>query len=316
MTDKILTIIVPSYNIAKYVESIVPHYIDDLLLSKISILFIDDGATDNTVFLLEKYSKKYPDSLHIVKKENGGHGSVINYGVNLVKTKYFKVIDGDDWVDKEELIKLCDYLDSCDDDIVVSNFIYEFNDRSSLSNGFDKRLDFSYKIHLHNVTYKTSLWIDNSIKVREKVFYEDSQYVLFPLEFAQSISYFDADVYHYRCDNPNQSVNPQQQLKHKDDYVLVARDLCDFYQRLKTDSKIDSATKGFVIDNVVRIVFGAYEICSSRGLPYKQSVSMCKDLDKIFKPYKDIFKLINRRYKKIRYLRLFNYFGLRLYLRS
>lgn len=314
--EKILTIIIPSYNISKYIESIMPHYLYEPLFKNVQLLFIDDGAKDNTVELLEKYSSKYPDYISIIHKENGGHGSVINYGIKLVKTKYFKVIDGDDWVDPVELDRLCNYLHSCDSDLVVSDFMYEYSDRSSLSKGIDHTKKFEYKIHLHNATFKTSLWKDNSLKVREKVFYEDAQFVLFPLEFIKTISYFEACIYHYRCDNPNQSVNPMQQLKHKDDYVLVAKDLCDFYVRLSTDLNFSKNTLDYIYENIVRIVFGAYEICSTKGLDFKDSVKLCKELDKTFKHYRCIYKGIAKKYRKFRLLKLFNYLGLKIYLKK
>ncbi len=313
---KILTIIIPSYNISRYIDSIMPHYLCEPLFDKVNLLFIDDGATDNTVELLKPFSKKYPNYIAIINKPNGGHGSVINYGVNIAKTKYFKVVDGDDWVDPKELLRLCEYLDNCDDDLIVSDFMYEFSDRSSLSLGFDEKRQFKYKIHLHNATFKTGIWKANNIKVREKVFYEDSQYVLFPLEFIKKISYFKATIYHYRCDNPNQSVNPMQQLKHKDDYIIVTKDLCDYLMRIWPNQQIDQKIKEYILDNTSRILFGGYEICSSKGLSFSESVKLCKEMDSIFKKYPLVFKQMKKRYKKYRYLSFMNYLGLRIYLKN
>lgn len=310
--NKILTIIIPSYNISRYIDSVLPHYLYEPLFNKVKLLFIDDGATDDTVNKLSEFVKKYPEYISIVQKNNGGHGSVINFGVKLVQTKYFKVIDGDDWVNPIELNKLCDRLFSCNDDIIVSDFVYEFSDRKTISYGINDKSGFKYKIHLHNVTYKTSLWIENNISVREKVFYEDSQYCLYPLQFAKKISYFKAEIYHYRCDNPNQSVNATQQLKHKDEYVLVAEDLCRF---ISAKHNIPMETKQYILQNVVRIVFGAYEICTSKLLSFSESVVLCKDLDSKFKKFPLVFSQMKKTYKKYRYLKFLNYFGLKMYLK-
>ena len=48
MKNKILSIIVPSYNVENYIDSCVPTYIDKRLFDKVDVYFIDDGATDNT----------------------------------------------------------------------------------------------------------------------------------------------------------------------------------------------------------------------------------------------------------------------------
>ena len=92
--EPILTIIIPSYNTSKFVDECLPTFIDDYLIGKVVIYLIDDGATDDTQGKIQKYVMDYPDLFKFVHKENGGHGSVINFGVhNLVKSKYFKIID-------------------------------------------------------------------------------------------------------------------------------------------------------------------------------------------------------------------------------
>ena len=58
----------------------------------------------------QKYEKIAPQTFKYVEKENGGHGSTINKGISLATGKYFKVIDGDDWVDTDALIKFIDEL--------------------------------------------------------------------------------------------------------------------------------------------------------------------------------------------------------------
>ena len=57
MKNYILSIIVPSYNISKYVDEVLPTYISDSLFGKVKILLIDDGATDDTKIKVSKYVK-------------------------------------------------------------------------------------------------------------------------------------------------------------------------------------------------------------------------------------------------------------------
>ena len=57
-----------------------------------------------------KYEKNYPGIVRAIHKENGGHGSAVNTGLANATGLYFKVLDSDDWFDKESLVKVLDFL--------------------------------------------------------------------------------------------------------------------------------------------------------------------------------------------------------------
>ena len=111
MKDCLLTIVMPSYNIQDYIskglesfQQVHPDY-----KNKFEVLVVNDGSTDDTALVAEKILAK--DSLldgRVITKENGGHGSTINRGIQEAKGKFFKVIDGDDWVIPSEFEKFLD----------------------------------------------------------------------------------------------------------------------------------------------------------------------------------------------------------------
>ena len=92
---KILSIIIPTYNAAKFLDKGLSSFIidDNSLLNMLDIIVVNDGSTDNSVEIAQKYVNKYPDVYRILNKENGGHGSAINEGVKIIKGSYFKVVD-------------------------------------------------------------------------------------------------------------------------------------------------------------------------------------------------------------------------------
>ena len=104
---KVLTIVVPAYNVEKYLKNCLDSFVDVNILNSIEILVVDDGSTDKTADIAKNYEKKYPNSFRLLSKENGGHGSTINYAIPRASGKYFKVVDGDDWVDKKHLPAFC-----------------------------------------------------------------------------------------------------------------------------------------------------------------------------------------------------------------
>ena len=86
---KILSIIIPTYNAAKFLDKGLSSFIidDNSLLNMLDIIVVNDGSTDNSVEIAQKYVNKYPDVYRILNKENGGHGSAINEGVKIIKEK-------------------------------------------------------------------------------------------------------------------------------------------------------------------------------------------------------------------------------------
>ena len=99
--EKILTITVPSYNVEKFLENTLDSFVDERVLDAIEVLVVDDGSKDRTAEIGKGYEAKYPGTFRVISKENGGHGSTINRGIKEARGKYFKVVDGDDWVDKD-----------------------------------------------------------------------------------------------------------------------------------------------------------------------------------------------------------------------
>ena len=82
----------------------------------------DDGSTDSTASLAHTYEQKYPYSFKVLSKENGGHGSTINYAIPRATGKYFKVVDGDDWLDKSLLPQFVQLLKHTHSDVISNDF--------------------------------------------------------------------------------------------------------------------------------------------------------------------------------------------------
>ena len=119
MQDKILTIVVPSYNAEKYLTETMPSILAAKYRDLIDLVIVNDGSSDMTKEVAEEISKQYPEIVRVINKENGGHGSAVNTGIEYAVGKYFKVVDADDWVDTENLDLLIEYLQETDVDNVL-----------------------------------------------------------------------------------------------------------------------------------------------------------------------------------------------------
>ncbi|HFI0782902.1 TPA: glycosyltransferase family 2 protein [Streptococcus suis] len=216
---KTLTIVIPSYNTEDFIDKSLPTFIDDRLFKFVEVLLINDGSTDNTSKICQQYVDKYPEYFKLINKENGGHGSVINIGLKLATGKYFKVVDGDDWVDTENLVKLVEYLNEINADVVLNTYYtinLENNGEKKLQNiplkdshfySFDDVVDNLNQLQIHTLTIKTELMRENNVLVTEKCFYEDFQYSLFTVPYIESLIFYDFPVYNYLIGQKSQSVS-------------------------------------------------------------------------------------------------------------
>ena len=123
--NKILTISIAAYNVEKTIgktlDSLLVGNNDDL--NKLDIIIVNDGSKDSTSEVVMNYCTKYPDAIRLVNKQNGGYGSTINTSLEIAKGKYFKLLDGDDQYDTENLTSFLGFLSNTESDIVVSPFI-------------------------------------------------------------------------------------------------------------------------------------------------------------------------------------------------
>ena len=108
MKEKILTVSVAAYNVEKYLKKLVGSITAMKNRDMVEVLIVDDGSKDRTPDLGMKYQAQYPGIIRYIRKENGGHGSTINTGIREAKGRYFRALDGDDWLDTagaDELVK-------------------------------------------------------------------------------------------------------------------------------------------------------------------------------------------------------------------
>ena len=125
---KLLSIAIPCYNSQDYMEKC----IESLLVGgeEVEILVVDDGSSDRTAEIADAYAAKYPTIIKAIHQENGGHGEAVNAGIRNATGLYFKVVDSDDWVNKEAYIKILETLYELlrgpqTVDLLISNCVYE-----------------------------------------------------------------------------------------------------------------------------------------------------------------------------------------------
>lgn len=237
--QKILTISIAAYNVEEYLDTLMNSIIKADRNEELEVLIINDGSKDSTLQKAKKYAEDNPDTIIVVDKENGGHGSTINKGIKLATGKYFKIIDGDDWVESEGLANLVDYLKEAYEDMVLTDYRECYMQSNAYKNmrenfaatrkaiSIGQVIDFTSiadtidRLQMHMITFKTELLKDNNICVDEHCFYVDTEYVFYVLPHIKTASYLDCTVYCYRLGREGQSMTSESLRKHAEDHIRV-----------------------------------------------------------------------------------------------
>lgn len=243
--DKILSISIPSYNIEQYIDECISSFIDERIIDKIEVIIVNDGSKDSTLSKANEWKAKYPESIVVIDKENGGHGSTINAAIKVAKGKYFKNVDGDDWVDTEEFVKFVNKLENIDVDLVLTDYNKVYQESKTIKSYSMKEVhnypeeevfpvEYMFNLKsfqaMHTITYRTRILKDNNIRLSEKCFYVDIQFNIFPMQYVKTAYYMPLNVYQYRLEREGQSVSVEGYIKHFDDHPVVFRTVADLYR--------------------------------------------------------------------------------------
>lgn len=257
--EKLLSISIATYNSAIVINECLDSIVKSKYIELIEVLVIDDGSKDNTRDIVQTYVKKYPKSVFLVKKDNGGYGSTVNISMQMATGKYFKTVEGDDWVNTKGLDRLIEKLDKLDVDIIVNNYEEIVNDKKKYvdinnRNQYNKILNFNeinkkQVFRIQSMTIKLDIIKLIKYKISEHRFYVDSEYVFFSMIYAKNIIFLNDIVYQYRLGQDGQSVSIDNISIHFKDLMYIIEKLLGIYCEVE-DNIQDKSKKIYLIKNI------------------------------------------------------------------
>lgn len=225
------------------------HAIDSALNGKedVEIIIVNDGSSDSTQDIAEKYKEEYPDIIKVINQENKGHGGAVNTGLNNAKGLFFKVLDSDDWLDEKALLKVLQVLrdiisEGQSIDLMITNYVYEkvtevrkkiiryksAVPRDKIFNWNDiGQFRHGQYILMHSVIYRTKLLLDCNLELPEHTFYVDNIFVYQPLPYVKNLYYVDVNLYRYFIGRDDQSVTEENMIKRIDQQLFVNKYMID-----------------------------------------------------------------------------------------
>lgn len=253
--DKILSISIAAYQVEDTIKKCLDSFLKSKYLHELELLVINDGSKDKTAEIVSEYERKYPEVIRLVNKENGGHGSTINKSLSLARGKFYKILDGDDWVDVEELDRLIDYLKITKAELVLNRCREVFPDYTQVTGNdagyeLEKVYDFAdlfaegnvedKLFTLHASTILTERLRDVNMHILEKCFYADVMFIYYVGLAARTVAFHNSCAYQYRLGAEGQSVSATGIYNHAEDLIKIERHLIKLYQE---DSKKLKDTK-------------------------------------------------------------------------
>lgn len=268
--NKILSVIIPSFNMEKYLNQC----IDSLLvpsLEDIEILIINDGSTDMTSTIGHGFQDQYSSSIRIIDKQNGHYGSCINRGIKEAKGKYIKILDADDSFIKENFEDFINLLKSTDSDLIISDYCLVNEDgnieserhfqslqnkkNSTFSNALPILKDIN--MAMHAITYKTSILKDFNYQQTEGVAYTDQEWIFSPMHKVDSIAQYNKVLYRYLVGREGQSVDKNVISKSKRLQIKLIDKRLDDYKIYFSDA--DNAKKEYAIQRLKYCMINTYK---------------------------------------------------------
>lgn len=285
---KILSVIIPSYNMENYLKRCIESLINIPCdaLNKLEVVVVNDGSKDKTSTIAHMYEGVYPSIIKIIDKENGNYGSCINAALKVITGKYVKILDADDKFETKNLSKFLDFLEHNSVDMVITDFMlrtsssvtnksYNYPKMKTLSKDALKEHRVFLNLVMHAVAYNSSIFKSFDYRQTEGISYTDQEWVCFPLLKVKSAVYYDKTIYVYYLDRQGQTCDPNVQKKMMLHNIIGIRFSVDFVNKYQNANANDGMD--VVLEKVLSRISMVY--CAYLFESCKLNLKELKELD-------------------------------------
>lgn len=241
----LISVIIPVYNVEKYLEECVNSVLAQTY-KNIEIILVDDGSTDSSGKLCDKF-KEQNSTVQVIHQKNAGLSDARTAGLNLATGKYAYFLDSDDYISDDALEKLCMIAENDSSDIV-------FFDAHSFLDESDEEIKQNYK---RKNVYKTKSGIEifeemqkngefhssvplmfirreflseNNISFISGIYYEDMAFTFEALCLAETVSQC-AESFYFRRYRKDSIMTSKKNRKYFDSTVVLYKHILQFAER-------------------------------------------------------------------------------------
>lgn len=249
-----VSVIVPVYNVEKYLEKSIDSLINQTL-DEIEIIAVNDGSTDSSLTILKDYEEKY-NNIKVYTKENGGLSDARNYGLKYANGDYIAFLDSDDYVDATLYEKMYNKAIEENADYVECDFIWEYPNENVIDTGirFTNKIEmFTYgRVVAWNKLIKADLVINNeNLRFPFGLKYEDVEFFYKLIPEVKKFAFVKEPLIHYvQREDSLVKVQTEKTL----DLITSLNEVLDYYKNKKLFEEYQDA---------IEYTFARLTLCSS-----------------------------------------------------
>lgn len=259
--EKILSIIIPSYNMEAYLPKCVGSLIvsNEEILQKLDIIVINDGSKDRTSEIAHEFEAKYPGVVRVIDKPNGHYGSCVNRGLKEATGFYVRVLDADDYVDislfQDYLKKVCDEADKGDHaaDLIATNYksvdpdgnVLDVSDFGIQKEGYYTLNEIkpnANRFTVHSIMYKTQNVRRMHYVQTEGQMYTDTEWIIEPILIVKRMLFLNCQATCYLVGREGQSMEDSVFYTHFQQVLNVTIKLARNYDSYKIKATNESSS--------------------------------------------------------------------------
>lgn len=287
---ELLSIVVPVYNVEKYLDRCVQSLLQQDY-KNIEIILVDDGARDSSGAMCDTYAEKYPQ-VRAIHQENGGLGAARNTGVAAAEGGYIAFVDSDDWVKPDMYSKLmaealahpevemvkCAYCEPNDsgysrDTVFPGAVRQQISEKENLCRYYAKESPWTVA---WNTVYQAEL--AKKVEYPSRIFHEDDYASFFYLYFSRNCIIINEPLYCYYC-------NPSSIVRDRKNMIREKRDKIEVLRRLQKYAESQEKLRECGMDKKLRHMWAKawYHLIRDdkdiTSLPREVVKKVCRHLD-------------------------------------
>ena len=250
-----VSVIVPFYNVEKYIEKCLNSLVNQTL-EEIEIILVNDGSQDNSEKIAKQFQEKYSNKIKYYEKPNGGLGDARNFGINYATGEYIAFLDSDDYVETTMYEEMYGKAKQENADMVECDFWWEYPDkkREDIGPEYSNQKEILYKSRVvaWNKLIKTEIYKNHpdarfSVGLR----YEDVEGFYKILPYIKKVAYVRKGFIHYI---QRQGSISNTQNKRNEEIFTVLDNVINYY---KKNNLYDE------FKDELEYIYARYLLCSS-----------------------------------------------------
>lgn len=235
-----VSVIIPVYNTEKYLKDCLESVVNQTL-QELEIILINDGSTDSSLSIMERYKEKYPERIQLLSKENGGQATARNMAIPLCHGEYIGFVDSDDYIEptmyetmyKKALDTKADYVE-CD---YVNVKINDRGEQERIADYGSRVREYTGKRDMFidpmlapwNKIYRRELLQNSEVIFPEGLIYEDTAFCLKAISLVDKFAFVpEKFVVHFFRGTSTMNVNKSHKVA---DIFKVLKDVIIYYKK-------------------------------------------------------------------------------------